>query len=301
MTAVLSATETDASLLPHVDAESVSRTGNGVRLHTVAAGNEDDPLVVLLHGFPEFWYAWRHQIAPLVDAGYRVLVPDQRGYNLSDKPSGVRAYRQPVLSQDIVDLIETEGRDSAHLVGHDWGGMVAWDLVLRRPAVVDRLAVINAPHPVAFRRHLASNLEQLRRSWYAFAVQLPWLPERLCRYDDYRLLERALRTSSALGTFSDAELRCYRTAWARSGALTGMLNWYRASARYPPDPPQARVDAPTLVCWGENDEALVAELAIDSYDWCSNGRLERLPETSHWVPHERPERTTEALLDHLDG
>ena len=291
--------ETDASILSCSGATSTFRMVNGVRLHAVTAGNADDPLVVLLHGFPEFWYTWREQIELLVEAGYRVVVPDQRGYNLSEKPQDVRAYQLRDLSRDIVDLIASEGRETAHVVGHDWGGVVAWDLTLRYPDIVDRLAIINAPHPVAFRQQLASNPEQIRRSWYMLAFQLPWLPERLSRYDDFRVLERALRETASPGTFTDADLIHYRRAWGQDGALTGMLNWYRALARYPPDAPRDRLEQPTLVVWGEQDEALVPELGLANVQFCERGRLERLPETSHWVPHEEPERTTELLLDHL--
>ncbi|WP_339103717.1 alpha/beta hydrolase [Haloterrigena salinisoli] len=292
---------TDAELLSTIDAESTVREVNGIRLHVVAAGDEDDPLVVLLHGFPEFWYGWRHQLEPLVEAGYRVLVPDQRGYNLSEKPGALRAYRTSECSRDIADLIATEGRDSARVVGHDWGGLVAWDLALRRPAAVDRLAIINAPHPTVYRQHLQSDPEQLRRSWYAAAIQLPWLPEFACRTADFRLLERALRETAAPGTFTDAELDRYRRAWGRPDALTGMLDWYRASARAPSPPPRERVDAPTTIVWGENDVALTSSLAVDSDQRCDRSRLELLPETSHWVQHERPARLTELLLETFEN
>ncbi|WP_226482982.1 alpha/beta fold hydrolase [Natrinema amylolyticum] len=289
------------SVIPStVDAESTYRTVNGIELHVVAAGDETDPLVVLLHGFPEFWYSWRSQIAPLVEAGYRVLAPDLRGYNLSEKPTGVRPYRIRESSRDVADLIATEDRDAARVVGHDWGGMVAWDLGLHRPETVDRLAVVNAPHPTAYRRQLVSNPEQLRRSWYAAAFQLPWLPEFACRYADYRLLERALRETAAPGAFSDDDLARYRRAWDRDGALTGMLNWYRATARYPPSPSTDRVDVPTLVVWGEADAALVSELAVDSAGFCSESRLELLPDASHWVHHEKSERVTDILREHLE-
>lgn len=317
-------TETDASLLPDVDVSSTTRVVNGRRLHVVAGGDPDGPLVVLLHGFPEFWYGWRHQLEPLLEAGYRVVVPDQRGYNRSEKPAGVGAYRLRYLTRDVVDLIDSEDRESAHVVGHDWGGIVAWDLAIRYPEVVDRLAVVNAPHPTVFQRHLRSNPEQLGRSWYAFSFQLPWLPERLCRYGEYRVLERALRATAAPKTFSDAELAHYRRAWGKEGALTGMLDWYRASARYPsgvvrrwsrhlhepqerdPDRDSDRhgnqlhaVDVPTLVVWGEADTALVSELAADSAALCDQSSLTMLPETSHWVPHESPEQLTDQLLTQL--
>ncbi|MFD1564886.1 alpha/beta fold hydrolase [Haloarchaeobius amylolyticus] len=289
----------DAAIPSVVDATASRRTANDIELHVVAAGDEAAPLVVLLHGFPEYWYGWRAVIASLVEAGYRILVPDQRGYNRSEKPDGVRAYRTRELSRDVAALIATEGREAAHVVGHDWGGVVAWDLACRFPAVVDRLAVVNAPHPTAYRRQLLSNPDQLRRSWYAACFQFPWLPELACRYDDYRLLERALRNTSQPGTFTDAELDRYRRAWDRDGALTGMLDWYRAAARYPPRLPTDRVDAPTLVVWGDEDTALVPALAVDSAAFCATGRLELLSGVSHWVPHEEPDRLADLLVDHV--
>nr|WP_254765112.1 alpha/beta hydrolase [Natrinema marinum] len=282
-----------------MDAEATERTVNGVRLHVVAAGDETGPLVVLLHGFPEFWYGWRAQLEPLVAAGYRVLVPDQRGYDRSEKPDGVSAYRTHALSRDVVGLLASEGRERAHVVGHDWGGMVAWDLSRRFPERIDRLAVVNAPHPTAYLRALFASPEQLRRSWYAAWFQVPRLPEVVCRLGDYRVLERALRGTAPPGTFSDEDLARYRRAWDRDGAITGMLNWYRAAARYPPIRPPDRVDAPTLVVWGEEDTALLPSLAVDSATFCADARLEFLPGVSHWVPHEAPARLSELLLEHL--
>ncbi|QFU83800.1 alpha/beta fold hydrolase [Natronorubrum aibiense] len=292
---------TDAASCSTVDAESTVRHVNGVELHVVEAGDDDGPLVVLLHGFPEYWYGWHRQLEPLVDAGYRVIVPDQRGYNLSEKPTGVGAYRVRECSRDVAALISGAGRERAHVVGHDWGGMVAWDLALREPSTVDRLGIVNAPQPSVFRQHLRSNPEQLRRSWYVFWFQLPWLPELAVRVSDFRLLERALRATAAPGTFSETDLERYGSAWRVDGALTGMLNWYRAAARYPPTYPRAQVDVPTMIVWGESDTALTTPLAVDSDQRCPTSRLELLPETSHWVQHERPERLSELLLEWLSG
>ncbi|OLZ41135.1 alpha/beta hydrolase [Natrinema saccharevitans] len=285
--------------VPSVELRSSRRPVNGVDLHVVAAGEESAPLVVLLHGFPEFWYGWRRVIGPLVEAGYRVVVPDQRGYNRSEKPAGVGSYRLAELTRDVVELIGTEDRERAAVVGHDWGGMVAWSVAARHPEVVDRLTIANAPHPTAYRRQLLSNPAQLRRSWYALSFQLPWLPERVARYDDYRALERALRGTATPDAFRDDELARYRRAWDREGALTSMLNWYRAAARYPPRMPTDSIEPPTLVVWGEDDVALVPSLAVDSAMLCADGRLELLPETSHWVPHEAPARLTDEILGQL--
>lgn len=286
--------------LPDVSsAESTFRDVNGIGLHVVAAGDPDDPLVVLLHGFPEFWYEWREYVKPFLDAEYRVLVPDQRGYNRSDKPDGVSSYRFSELSRDVVELIESEDRQSAHVVGHDWGAAVAWDLALRRPEAVDRLGIINVPHPTVFEATLKSNLTQVRKSWYVFYFQLPWIPEWFAARDGYRLWVRTMREGANSGTFSDADFDRYRQAWSRNGATTAMINWYRAVFRYRDDPPSEQVQAPTLIVWGENDQALVPEMGPESLEYCADGRFERFPEATHWVPHEYPDLVARLLLDHL--
>jgi pimeloyl-ACP methyl ester carboxylesterase len=282
-------------------AESTFREVNGVTLHVVAAGDPADPLVVLLHGFPEFWYEWRAYVEPLVAAGYRVLVPDQRGYNRSERPDGVGSYRTSELSRDVADLVATEDRESAHVVGHDWGAAVAWDLALRRPEVVDRLAIVNVPHPTVFEETLRSNPRQLRNSWYVFYFQLPRLPEWGARRNDFALLVRAMRDEAHEGAFTDEDVERYRRAWAREGALTAMVNWYRGAARYRERPPRTLVRAPTLVAWGEQDQALVPEMAGASVEHCRDGRLERFPDATHWLPHERPDEVLDLLTEHLSA
>jgi len=291
---------TDASLLDGVGAESVYRDVDGVELHAVVAGDESDPLVVLLHGYPEFWYGWHRQIPRLVDAGYRVLAPDGRGYNLSDRPDGVRSYRIERLSDDVAGLIASEGRESAHVVGHDWGAAVAWDLALRRPDVVDRLGILNVPHPTVFEDRLTSDPKQMRKSWYMFFYQLPRLPEWYTRRNDYAAFVSAFRTAEP-GTFPEETLDRYRASWEAAGSITGMINWYRALFRHGEDPPREQVPQPTLVLWGVEDPYLRPEMASESVDYCEDGRLERLPEATHWLNHERPETVADHIIDHLAG
>ena len=297
---------TDATLLDIDSAESTVYEHGAVRLHAVEAGPEDGQPVVLLHGFPDFWYGWRHQIPALVEAGYRVLAVDQRGYNLSWKPGEVAAYRLDRLSADVAALLESAGYRSAHVVGHDWGGTVAWDLALRRPTVVDRLAIVNVPHPEAFRRALRSRPRQWLRSWYTLGFQLPRLPEWLLGRNDGAMLARLLVGSSAPETFTDADLDRYRESWRQVGACRGMVNWYRAAVRTAlspaheiPAPDRELVKQPTLVVWGEEDPALVAALAERSVRYCPDGRLETFPEASHWVHMERHQRVNELLVEHL--
>lgn len=293
--------ETDATLIDDPSAESTYRDVNGVELHVVAAGDPDGPLVVLLHGFMDFWYGWRTQIPALVDAGYRVLVPDMRGFNLSGKPRGLDAYRMGRLSGDVIGLIDSEGRESAHVVGHDLGALVAWDLAQRHPGRVDRLGIVNVPHPSAFRKTLWSSPRQLRRSWYVFFFQLPRVPEWALGRDAAQGLVDALRGSSRPGAFTDEDLRHYRQAYAREDGLRGPVNYYRAMARRRDDPPRETVAAPALIVWGDDDPALVPELADRSLAYCTDGRLERFPDATHWPHLEESERVNELLLAHLAG
>lgn len=291
---------TDASLLDSPAVSSEYREVNGVRLHVVEAGDEDDPLVVLLHGFPEFWYGWHRSIAPLVDAGYRVLVPDQRGYNLSEKPEGVQPYRRAELAADVANLVGSSESESAHIVGHDWGGVVAWDVALRHPETVDRLGIVNVPHPAVFEATLRSNPRQMLKSWYMFFFQLPRIPEWFQRRGNFRLLVNGFESASE-GTFTETDIERYRAAWNRDRGLTGMINWYRALFRHSSDPPRERVTAPTLVVWGEGDKYLLKEMAPRSVEHCENGRLERIPDGTHWVHHEFPGRVTDRILRHFTG
>jgi epoxide hydrolase 4 len=273
---------------------------DGLELHVVESGPEHGSPVVLLHGFPEFWYGWRHQIAPLADAGFRVLAPDQRGYSESDKPAPVSAYALDTLASDVAALIRWTGRPRAAVVGHDWGGIVAWWLAIRKPGLVERLAVLNAPHPLAFRRHLRSSPRQMLKSWYMLAFQIPGLPEMMLRRRDWRGLADGLRGSSRAGTFADSDLDQYRHAWSRDEAITTMIHWYRAAIRHGPSPPaDPRVRVPTQILWGAQDRFLDRRLAGLSLDLCDLGRLEWIEEATHWLHHEESGRVNRLLIDFL--
>jgi pimeloyl-ACP methyl ester carboxylesterase len=254
-----------------------------------------------LHGFPEFWYGWRHQIGPLAEAGLRVLVPDQRGYGASEKPGPVAAYALDVLAADIAGLIASTGRARASIVGHDWGGIVAWWVAARYPERVDRLVALNAPHPLAFQRYLRTSPRQLLKSWYTFFFQLPWLPEALFRRHDWRRLAGSLVATSRPGTFSETELEHYRAAWSEPRAITTMIHWYRAAMRHPPASmtEDARIAMPALVIWGAQDRFLEPALARTSLDLCDRGKLLFVEEATHWIQHEQPAVVNRALLDFL--
>jgi len=281
--------------------ESVVVETNGISLHTRQAGPEDGPLVVLLHGFPEFWYGWHRQIEPLAKAGYRVVVPDQRGYNRSDKPDGVGSYHIDTLADDVVGLIDAADRETAAVAGHDWGAAVAWWLALSHPDRIGSLTAVNVPHPIVMEDTLRNSLSQLRKSWYMFAFQLPALPEAISTANNCRALRRGLVDSSRPGTFSSADIERYHEAWRQPGALTAMINWYRAMGRYRPQPPQEQVSVPTLIMWGRQDEFLEPKMAEESLDYCDDAELVSFPSATHWVLHEKPKETAESLLAHLDA
>lgn len=271
---------------------------NGIRLHVVQSGPQNGPLVILLHGFPEFWYGWRHQISVLAEAGYRVWAPDQRGYNLSDKPAGITAYNLDELASDVIGLIDAADREHAYLVGHDWGAAVTWWTALKYPQRLNKIAVLNVPHPRVMKRTLRSSWAQLRKSWYIFFFQLPGLPEALTRANNWQNGVAALRRSSRPGLFTDADLLFYRTAWSQPGAITGMINWYRALLRSQPQPvATSRVQVPTLLIWGARDLFLGREMAQPSIDLCDQGQLVFIEEATHWVQHEEAARVNTLLLD----
>src|SRR5258708_6359701 len=216
--------------MPPTKVEHSSAVVNGVSLHMAQAGPADGPLVVLLHGFPEFWFEWRDYFEPLAQAGFRVVAPDQRGYNLSSKPQGAAAYRLDLLADDIFALADALGRKTFRVVGHDWGSAVAWWMATRRPERLDRLVTIDAPHPAVWLSAMGEDAEQRRKSWYVQALRIPWLPEFLIRLGGYSGLAKALTSAARKDAFTPAILAQYKTAWQQPGALTAMINWYRAAA-----------------------------------------------------------------------
>ena len=275
----------------------------GLRMHAAAAGPEDAPLVILLHGFPEFWYSWRRQIGPLVSSGYRVIVPDQRGYNLTEKTP---PYNLPVLVGDIVNLLDICGSEQVYLVGHDWGAMVAWMLAGLYPERVRRLVILNVPHPDALSRALwGGNLRQLLRSWYIFFFQIPGLPEKLLGRRDHAVMERMLQRSSNPGTFEPQDLLFYREAWSQPGALSAMIGWYRqmfrSAVQFAHRDYGFRVQTPTRILWGEQDTALGVELAEQSLVWLDQGDLVRFPDATHWIHQDLPDIVNQQILEHFSG
>jgi pimeloyl-ACP methyl ester carboxylesterase len=265
---------------------------NGIRFHYVEAG--EGPLVLLLHGFPEFWYSWRHQIGPLAER-FRVVAPDLRGYNETDKPR--TGYDVATLVEDTVALAGAFGERRFRLAGHDWGGAIAWATAARHPAAVERLVILNAPHPTAMAEALGSSLTQLRRSWYMFFFQLPFLPEWYLARDDYKMVARALVGNMVhRERLSREDVEQFRKAMAKPGTATAAINYYRAAFR---DAlrnrlrvREVRVDVPTLVVWGERDAFLGKELTERLDRWVRDVRVEYLPDAGHWVQQDEPETVT---------
>jgi pimeloyl-ACP methyl ester carboxylesterase len=283
-----------------VPAASHNIRAGDLHLHTILAGPEDGPLVLLLHGFPECWISWRHQVPLLVRAGYRVAVPDQRGYNLSDKPRGVEHYQIDRLTGDILALIHALGRERATIVAHDWGGAAAWRFAMDHPRVVERLVIMNAPHPVVFAKALKGDWSQRIRSWYMVFFQLPWLPEALLTLSPLasaRLFFR--RTTVRPGAFSDDDLAVLAAAMAQPGAMECMINWYRAAFRFSTAKKARPVEAPTLLIWAEDDIALGVPLTHGLEPWVPDLQIHAIPGCGHWVQNEAPDEVNQHLLHFL--
>ena len=270
-----------------------------VTLHVVFAGPEDGPPVLLLHGFPEFWYAWRGPAAVLARAGFRVFVPDQRGYNLSDKPPGAAAYGLEHLVGDIVGLVDALGYERVAIGAQDWGAGVAWRTVLEHPDRISRLAVIDIGHPLAYEASQAraddSGSDEETISWYRTYLQLPWVPGYTARLGNWALLANSLRDTSAPGAFPDEELDQFRSAWDRDGAIHSMGAWYRGPAWPLEVDPQ--VATPTLVILAARDAFIPSHITRHSMGFLDDGELLELGSGTHWVSGEEPERIGGILAD----
>lgn len=268
---------------------------NRIRLHTALAGPEDGELVILLHGFPDAWFGWEAQIGPLAEAGFRVIVPDQRGYNLSDKPEGVASYKMDTLVDDILGLADALGYERFHLAGHDFGAIVSWSLARHYPERLKRLAIANVPHPQVMNSYLRSHPKQMLKSWYAFFFQIPGLPERVVRANQWKSLILAMPDD-----FTESKRDRYREAWGQPGAITGMINWYRATMRIMGQSTRSpQIQVSTLVLWGKQDPHISYEMAPLSVDLCEDGHLITFEDATHWVLYDKPEATSNHLVQHF--
>ncbi len=271
-------------------------TTNGVRLHYVTQGEGD--LMLFLHGFPEFWYSWRHQI-PEFAQSHKVVALDLRGYNDSDKPADPKAYGMSSLIADVEGVIRGLGYDRCTLVGHDWGGAIAWSFAYAHPELCDRLIVMNLPHPAKFAAGLMTP-QQLFKSWYIFFFQLPVLPELLLQANDYGLIAEAFRGMAIDKTaFSPADLEAYKDAAAKRGALTAMVNYYRNALQFGGDRHWGVLRVPTLLIWGEQDTALGIELTYGTEEYVEDLTIRYIPNCSHWVQQEQPKLVNQYMREFL--
>jgi pimeloyl-ACP methyl ester carboxylesterase len=284
---------------------------NGVRLHYVTAGT--GRLLLFAHGFPEFWYAWKDQSAEF-ERDYQVVAPDLRGYNLSSKPAEVDQYKIPLLVEDLRRLADHLGHRKLYLVGHDWGGLVAWAFALIYPEYLEKLVIINAPHPAIFERELRENPAQQRASRYMLRFRSSQAEQILSANNYAALVDTVLTEGLKQGYFTDEDRRAYLEAWSRPGALTGGLNYYRAARLGPPmaeggqdtgsltaDLPSLVVRVPTLVIWGEKDRALLPGNLVGLEQYVPDLTVKRIPDGSHWVVHEQPAQVNASLREFLAG
>jgi pimeloyl-ACP methyl ester carboxylesterase len=272
----------------------------GVRLHYATAG-EGDELVLLLHGFPECWYSWRHQI-PALSERYTVVAPDLRGYNLSDKPSGRGSYHLDELGDDVIGLIHHCGRSKAAVIGHDWGGAIAWHIGFNHPQYLSKLGSFQTPPPTIWKRNMS--LRQLAASWYMFFFQLPYLPELLLAANDFALLRRALKeTTAEREMIADADIDVYKNAWREPEAITSMLNYYRANVfgrLLGPSTTDKRITVPTLFVYGQQDQAILSE-TVRGVGEVVEAKFDQflVPTAAHWIQQEIPNEINDILLEFL--
>lgn len=271
-----------------------------IKLHYAKAG-AGPQLVILLHGFPEFWYSWRHQLKHLSDT-YTVVAPDMRGYNLSEKPAQKEAYRIEELVEDVAELIRHFGHEKAAVVGHDWGAAVGWAISQRKPEILTKLACLQVPPPSIWKKN--QTLRQFLASWYMFFFQLPALPELLLRSGDFQAMAGSLKTTTARkGVFSDEDVEKYRESWRQPGALTGALNYYRANILkrlFGKSPPSRPIEVPTLFIYGEKDSAVLPQTVEGVGEMVKGEYTEvRIPDSAHWVQSEARDEVNKALTTFL--
>jgi pimeloyl-ACP methyl ester carboxylesterase len=269
---------------------------NGIRLFVVQAGPRDGPPVLLLHGFPEFWWTWHAQIEALAQAGFRVIAPDQRGFDRSQKPPRIEDYRAEERRADILGLMDALGHPRAAVAGHDFGAFVAWGLAIEHPERLRKLVVMNVAHPKVYESPPPGRADTV--NWFRIFFRLPLLPELVGRSGNWFLLERNLVASSRAGTFAEPAMRYYKQAWAHENAFHSMLAWYRAGFRYPYRPADpARVSVPTRIVWGDLDRFNDPSFAEPSLAYCDDAKLVRIPDAGHWLIHEKADEISRLLIE----
>jgi epoxide hydrolase 4 len=286
---------------------------SGARLHYASAGERSaKKLIMFVHGFPEFWYAWK-KILPEFGSDHFAIAPDMRGYNLSSKPAAVDQYEIGLLINDLKELAESLGYKKFTLVAHDWGGGVAWSLAIRHPEILEKLVIINCPHPTVFERELNTNPAQQKASQYTLLFQTPGAEAILTANHYSALVDIFLKKGMLNGTYDELDKQAYLEAWSQPGAITGNLNYYRASRIGPPTGPGKKahsfetgiaspiVHVPTLVIWGEKDTALMKENLNGLEAYVPDLRIHRVPDGTHWIVHEKPDVICQQIRAFIGG
>ena len=268
---------------------------NGIQLHVAFAGSPKGVPVILLHGFPDASFGWKHQINALSKKNFYVIAPDQRGYNLSDKPKDKKKYMMDLLVHDIITLANELNLDKFNLAGHDFGAIVSWNLVENYSHRVKKLVIFNGPQPTTMEKFLKENKKQRRKSWYAFFFKMKWFPEILLRSRNWRNLASNMKNS-----FSEKDLQEYKAAWSQPGAIKAMVNWYRCLfLQKSEDKPKRRIKIPTLIVWGKQDPHIMWELASESAAMCDNCEVKFIEDATHWVLQDDPENTSKFMIEHF--
>jgi pimeloyl-ACP methyl ester carboxylesterase len=271
-----------------------------IKLHYAEEGEGD--LALLLHGFPDYSLGWKAQLPAVAEAGFRAVAPDMRGYNLSDKPEGIGSYDIDLLVDDVLRLVQALDAPRAHIVGHDWGAIVAWHFAMRHPEWLERLTIINVPHPAHVPIRWILDPVQMFKSWYVLFFQLPAIPEQRISDNDFANLKRLYFGQKA--AFTPEEIEGYIEAARRTGNMSGPINYYRAmmrSALMPRRRTYQRIGHPVLVLWGDNDPALQKSLAEPPADLVPNAEVIHFPDASHWVHKEKPDEVNALLTGFLAG
>lgn len=293
-------TAPQALLNPELGTHNFISLQNSIKLHYVENGDKDKPLCLFLHGFPECWYSWRHQIKAL-KGDYWTVAPDMRGYGESDKPKGIHNYTTDKLVEDVRQLIEGLGRQQAIVVCHDWGGAIGYLFAAKHPEMVEKLIVLNAPHFQHFSEILEGSWKQFFKSWYMYFFVLPFLPELRCLSKDLAMLDRLFVDVNGQPQCSPEDIEVYKYYFSKPGAMTPPINWYRARVLITTPPPRShRITMPTLVIWGVHDMALSLELATGCSKYIDNYSIKLIEDGTHFIQTDKPEAVNQAIKDFLN-
>lgn len=272
-------------------------TANSLNFHLILAGDSNQSPVMFLHGFPEFSYSWRKQVPTITNAGYYAIAPDLRGYHLTEKPRNFWNYHLSCLMKDVVELGKALVKGPVTIVGHDWGGLIAWYLAMYYPSFVSKLIVLNSPHPAIFFRK--QNLRQLKRSWYILFFQIPWLPEYLIVRNAKTIVEWMCKTAVRKEAFTETDLQIYAHAIKQPGAMSAAINYYRALMYLGWRLRIQSIKAPTLLIWAKNDVALGIELTNDTNRYVKNLEIAYIEDCGHWVQQEAANQVNDLILAFL--